>query len=154
MCDKMKMKSHPLVLEICIDDNCAWVQPIIKKNKGFVWFWDHIWTPTLIRDKQTSKFHIRFLYCLNNNNTFFHIFGNIINMLKRKAVTRKEIKSPVRIKSESCISWRPTHANNNTKHIFFTAAQRTSNGWHTTLGKTTKCSLLQNKRTLFTKEIC
>lgn len=51
-------------------------------------------------------------------------------MLKRKAVTRKEIKSPVRIKSESCISWRPTHANNNTKHIFFTAAaaQRTSNG--------------------------
>lgn len=46
-------------------------------------------------------------------------------MLKRKAVTRKEIKSPVRIKSESCISWRPTHANNNTKHIFFTTAQRT-----------------------------
>ena len=120
-----RQKSHPLVLGICIDDKCAWVQAIIKKNKGFVWFWDHIWTPTLIRDKQTSKFHIRFLYCLNNNNTFFHIFGNIINMLKRKAVTRKEIKSPVRIKSESCISWRPTHANNNTKHIFFTTAQRT-----------------------------
>lgn len=39
-------------------------------------------------------------------------------MLKRKAVTRKEIKSPVRIKSESCISWRPTLANKNTKHIF------------------------------------